>query len=299
MRRPLRQGDHLRSPALGVHADGRGADEGADLDGSAHLLRDLGRRGDVRDQGAAGDVGGDAEAGHLPAERQDVLAGLRAGARQAHVRRVDAQAIHDPHERDVVEARVEGRGALEPVAQGLVVELDPEARGEGPRSSRGSVRGLRRSWEGAARLRPARSHGTAPGTPRGEGAPRAPRRGPPPRLRWRWQGGRGLRCAHGARRERGQGLARVPLPAGDLSGAGGSLPRGRARGGPGRLAPGRVRGGRVARLRRARRRGAGRAHRVRRRRPARRPDRAHERRRPPRGHRRAAVRRGRGPPGGR
>ena len=49
----------------------------------------------------------------------------RAGPGESDVRRVDAELVHEMEEAELlVECRILDRGALEAVAQGLVVELD-------------------------------------------------------------------------------------------------------------------------------------------------------------------------------
>ena len=117
----------LQVPALGVLPDLARADEGADLDRDARLLRDLDDRLDVGDDGAAGHVDADVQpvVGHLLGEACDVVTLALPGARQADVGRADPELVHQVDEPDlVVEPRVQDARRLEPVAQRLVVEQD-------------------------------------------------------------------------------------------------------------------------------------------------------------------------------
>ena len=123
--------DHaIQLPVLGVEADRARADEGADLDRRPDLLLDLGGGLDVRDHRAARHVGRDPQVAHRPREPGDVVPGPLARPGQADVGRVDPEVLHESHELQLrVEIGIQGAGALEAVAEGLVVEVDPtEAR---------------------------------------------------------------------------------------------------------------------------------------------------------------------------
>src|SRR5206468_10015002 len=86
---------------------------------------------DVLDHGAGGTVRADPQttADDVAAERGDVRDGARAGARQPDVGGVDPQAIHRLQDGDLGrDGRIDDAGALQPVAQRLVVEHDAERR---------------------------------------------------------------------------------------------------------------------------------------------------------------------------
>ena len=130
----LGQAEHaVEVPVLGVLPDRRGADEAGDLDRDPDALRDLDDRQDVGLDGPRGAVGPDLHPRVHDLARQPFDRGddVRARARQADVRRVDAERLHQVEDRDLVLDRRAPHGRrLEPVAQRLVVDLDG-ARGPG------------------------------------------------------------------------------------------------------------------------------------------------------------------------
>ncbi len=116
----------VERPVLGVLADVAAADERADLDRHAGLLRHLDDRFDVGHDGAAGDVGADPQllGDDVPGHAQDVLARPAAGTRQTEVGGVDAEFVHQLEQLELLlDGRVADRRGLQTVAERLVVEL--------------------------------------------------------------------------------------------------------------------------------------------------------------------------------
>ena len=115
-------------PALGVLADRTRADETRDLDGDADLIGDLENGLDVGDDGARGAVGRDAEVlvADFLGHPFDVGALPGGGARETEIGGIDAELDHQMEDAQLLfDAGIARRGRLDPVAQGLVVELAP------------------------------------------------------------------------------------------------------------------------------------------------------------------------------
>ncbi len=130
--RPLAQAEHLgQIPTLGLATERRRADEDRGLDRDARFLRHRCDRRHVGFHRPRRGVGGEREpgAGQLVGKQPGLRQHAGAGRRKADGHPGDAEIGHQVKQAELCFGRRIGdRRALEPVAQGLVVELGSRIR---------------------------------------------------------------------------------------------------------------------------------------------------------------------------